>query len=399
MRIGRLGAGVLLTLVLMVTVQAQGAGVIEGTVVNGTSGGPEIGAGVAVTLHVRLDDIEMDTQETITDAAGSFVFEGLDTDPAIEYWLEAVYLDVAYNSAEPYRFADEQPILDATVTVYETTDDDSAVVLNSVHLIAQSFGEVLRISEIHLFGNSGDRAYVGSDGTTVFLPLPPSAVGVAFDDAAAETRFIQVDGGFADTEPVPPGQETSLVFFSYHLIASGDRIPLERSFDYPVDNLSVLVTQPGLELKSEQLQSMGAQLFEGQQYEFFVGQSLAADAPLLLELMPVEEAVGIEGGEGMPSAGGESASVGSTRGNQGTLRWIGYVLAGLAALGAIVYAATSRRPSVARTSASALQSNPKARRLLADLADLEDAYEAGQVDDAKYERRRTELREAIKALA
>ena len=39
---------------------------------------------------------------------------------------------------------------------------------------------------------------------------------------------MEVDGGLVDTEPVPPGSESSLVFFSYHLMVTGETVPLER---------------------------------------------------------------------------------------------------------------------------------------------------------------------------
>jgi len=65
---------------------AQGEGVVEGLVLNGTPGGPEVGAGLPVTLRAFLGDAEMDALETTTAGDGSFRFEGLDTDPTLQYW-------------------------------------------------------------------------------------------------------------------------------------------------------------------------------------------------------------------------------------------------------------------------------------------------------------------------
>jgi hypothetical protein len=48
--------------------------------------------------------------------------------------------------------------------------------------------------------------------------------------------------------------------------------------------------------------------------------------------------------------------------------------------------------------ASALASNPQARPLLAELAGLEEAFEAGQVDEETYQRQRTEKWEALRSL-
>ena len=387
---------------LVAAVRAEGAGILGGQVVNGTAGGQDPGPGLTVLLHVYRGDLEEDTLETTTDAEGRFRFDGLDTDTALEYWPEAVYADVPFSSAEPLRFGDEPATLDTTITVYETTDDDSAIRLDSVHIIAESFGEVLRISEIHLFGNAGDRAYVGSvgdtgQGETVFVPLPKQAVGVAFGEGMAADRFVEVEGGLASTDPVPPGPESSLIFFSYHLMVTGETTPLERRFSYPVTNLNMLVAQPGLTLKSEQLQSMGIELFQGRQYELHVAQSLAADAPLVMEFVPVETVGGAET-SGMPPASGQGVAGAATRGNQHLLLPIGVGLAALAVLGAVLYPQVTCRATHGPASGPNLSKDPEARRLVAELASLEDSFQAGDLDGATYERQRSDLYQELRSL-
>jgi hypothetical protein len=369
---------------------------------NGTADARDVVAGVPITLRIVQGDTLISSLETATNGDGSFRFEGLDTDPSLQYWPEATYSGMPYASADPFHFDDEGAPLEATITVYETTGDDSAVSLASVHFIAESFGEVLRVSEIHLFENAGNRTYVGSaveDGQTgtVFVPLPENAVGLAFEQDASEERFVPVDGGFVDTAPVLPGQETSLLFFSYHLMVRGDRVPLQRSFAYPVANLNVLVAKPGLDLQSDQLTARGPESFQGRQYDFFGVQNLAAGAPLNMEFMPVTDMAGDEG-PAAPAAGEGSNSASSTvRGNQALLRWLGFGFAALAVVGAVVYSVARGQPASIPSSSPDLVADPQARHLLAELADLEDAFEAGQVDEATYERKRAEIRGALKA--
>jgi hypothetical protein len=377
-----------------------GTGVIEGQVLNGTSGGPEIGAGIAVTLHTFQGDVELPSMETTTDASGKFRFEGLDTNPELEYWPEAVYLDVKYSSEQAYQFTADGTPLDAVLLVYETTEDDSAVTLDSAHFIMESFGQVLRISEIHLYGNAGDRTYVGKSGeegrTTLFIPLPDNAVGLAFDQEESSDRYIEVDGGFMDTEPVPPGQETALEFFSYHLVVSGDNLPLERQFAYPVNTLNILVAQPGLALRSDQLQAMGPQSFQGREYDFYALQGLAPDTPLVMELLPSADA---SASSDMPATTAETdlTAGGPQPGNQGLLRGIGFGLTGLAVAGVFFYAVSNRRPPARAVAAPDLTTNARSRSLLGELADLEEAYAAGKIDDATYERQRAEKYEELKS--
>jgi hypothetical protein len=399
----RLALALLSLLALVAAVQAQGTGVIEGQVVNGTAGGSEPGAGLQVTLQVFLGGTEMDTLQAVTDGDGRFRFEGLDTDPELEYWPEVAYLDVLYSVEEPLFFDGEGATLSATVTVYETTDDDSGIRLDSVHMIAESFGQVLRISEIHLFGNAGDRTYVsssgdGGQGGGIYIPLPGGAVGLAFGEDIPEDRYVEVEGGLMDTEPVPPGSETSLAFFSYHLVVTGETIPMERSFAYPLTILNVLAAQPGLTLNSDQLQFQGLEPFQGRDYGLYTVQGVPAGTPLIMEWVSTGE---------MP-AGGTTGSMSSsntgatptlpTRGNQRLLLWVGFGLVVLAVGGAIVYPLATARPASAPASAPDMMRDPKARRLLAELADLEEGFESGQIDEATYQRERAAKYEALKAL-
>jgi hypothetical protein len=394
--------GLLLSMILVVVARAQGAGIVEGQLVNGTAGGQDPGSGLTVLLRVYRGEVEEETLETTTDAEGRFRFDGLDTDASLEYWPEAVYEGVSFSSAEPLQFGGEPITVSTTIMVYETTDDDSAIRLGSVHIIAESFGQVLRISEIHLLGNTGDRVYVGPDGDagqgeTIFVPLPEQGVGVAFGEGVAADRFVEVEGGLADTAPVLPGSESSLIFFSYHLMVTGETVPLERRFSYPVTSLNILVAQPGLTLNSEQLQSMGIELFQGREYELHIAQSLAADAPLVMEFVPVETVGGAET-SGMPPASGQGVAGAATRGNQHLLLPIGVGLAALAVLGAVLYPQVTCRATHGPASGPNLSKDPEARRLVAELASLEDSFQAGDLDGATYERQRSDLYQELRSL-
>jgi hypothetical protein len=396
--------GLMVSLLIVATAWAQGTGVLEGQVVSGTAGGPEASGGIPVSLRVYQGEAELEVLETMTEADGHFRFENLDTDASLEYWPEALYQGVSYTTDDPIRFGGEQISPAATITIYETTDDDSMIKVDSVHVIVESFGEVLRVSEIQLFGNTGDRAFVGSESnegpaTTVFIPLPAEAVGLAFGDEGEEARFVQVSGGLRDTEPVPPGTETSLAFFSYHLVVTGATVPLERSFAYPVADLNILVAQPGLALNSDQLELSGSEFFQGRQYDLYVAGNLGPETPLVLEFVPVAEAAdGSSGVAGMPSSSGQGVTGGNVRGNQQLFLWIGVGLGALAVLGAVFYPLATRRAAPAPVSGPDLVADSRARPLLNELANLEEVLEAGEINEVAYEQRRAELSEELKSL-
>jgi len=394
-----LGLSALLLLAWTSLVSAQGEGALQGQVENGTVGGPAVGSDVTVRLTVWQGNTPIDSLETVTDAEGRFSFSGLDTDPALTYRLEAVYLDVAYVADQAYRFAEGETTVKATITVYETTDDDSAIALGAVHIIAESFDQVLRISEIQVYSNSSDRTYTGTgtegQQTTLRIPVPKGAVGLAIRQEAPGERFMEGDGMLLDTAPVPPGQEASLVSFSYHLMAGSRSLPVEWRFAYPVTDLSLLAAQPGLTVASQQLQAMGPQSFQGREYSYYVTRDLSPESPLEVEFVLAPTSEG--GASGMPGEG-EHPAVGTTApGDQGLLRWLGAVLVALALAGVVVYALSSKRSAPAEV-ATDLTADAQAQALLSELADLEESWEAGQVDQEAYERRRAELYAALKSL-
>jgi hypothetical protein len=181
-------------------------------------------------------------------------------------------------------------------------------------------------------------------------------------------------------------------------MVTGDSVPLERRFAYPVTNLNMLVAQPGLTLNSEQLQSRGIELFQGRQYELYATQALDPNVPLVVEFVPLADVSGGAGTVETPAQGGEKMSGATPRGNQPLILWMGIALAALAVAGVVVYSLATRQPAAATSGVTDLAANPKAQGRLAELADLEDAFEASKVDEATYERQRAELYEELRSL-
>ena len=216
---------------------------------------------------------------------------------------------------------------------------------------------------------------------------------------------MEVEGGWLDTAPVPPGEATSTIFFSYHLAVGGGTVPLERRFAYPVSSLNVLVTQPGMTLQSDQLEDLGLQSIQGSQYEFYASEALAAGTPLQMEFIPVAGAASAPampgGAEGSTTGGTVGGAPGGTeatpRGNQELLLWIGLSLAVLAVGAVIIYALSTGRPASGPDSSPDLASDPETSMTLIKLADLEDAMEAGDLDEEAYQRQRAELYETLKS--
>lgn len=406
----RLAGAILIALLVVLpfwAVEAQGAGILEGQVENGTPGGPDVGAGIPVTLSAFRDDLQVDEWETVTGAEGSFRFEGLDPDEELEYWLAATYLDVVFTTPDAYQFQAGEMTIQASATVYETTtDDDSGIGINLAVFRIQSMDSLLRVQESYYFGNSGDRAYIGRTGqlaggqrATVRIPLPEDLFGLDLGLADGAAQAFEVEGAAVGAEPVPPGEGTSYLSISYHLpVPASGLVALERTLAYPIEAVWVLAAQPGLQLQSDLLLSQGVtELEDGQPVEFFVGENLAAGSSIVMELET--DATGASSAmPGTSTAGAQGESAAAGRGHQKLLGWAGIGLVALMLIAAVVYPAASRPLAAVPARRPDLRREPRARRLVAELADLEDACEAGDLDQASYERRRSDIHRAIRSL-
>ena len=101
-------------------------------------------------------------------------------------------------------------------------------------------------------------------------------------------------------------------------------------------------------------------------------------------------------GASAPAAQGGAGE--ASRGSQNVLGFLGIGVIAIAVLAAVVYPFTKHRLASQPVGRPRLTVEPRARRLVAELADLEEAREAGELDQLSYERQRAETYEAIRSL-
>ena len=82
--------------------------------------------------------------------------------PHLAFAVRLIYQGVTYFS-EPARLASETGEVVADITVYETTEDPAAVLINQLHLFLVPLGGRVQVTEYYWLGNAGTRAFVGAD--------------------------------------------------------------------------------------------------------------------------------------------------------------------------------------------------------------------------------------------
>jgi len=267
--------------------RAQGAGAFHGTVT--IAGTEEPAPGVTVFLeHYRGEEM-IQTLTAETDAEGRFEFAGLETAEGNRYIAQVTYGGVDYTS-RPMAFEPTQDLLTSAFVVYEATSDDSDIELERVHLIIRILPEGVQVGQMAQISNLGDKVYVGQEDAagrrpTLRFPLPPNAANIEFEDGILGERFLEMDGGVADTWSVLPGRSVGQVVFSYLLPASGEAWNLDYQFAYPVRAINVLVAADGWEMSSDRLVFSGTMGGE-MAFRNYAGTDIAAGETIRMEFVP-----------------------------------------------------------------------------------------------------------------
>jgi hypothetical protein len=265
-----------------VGVEAQGSGVIEGQVVNGTLDGVPLEA-LPVTLWIlRGEEVEDSLQET-TDGEGRFRFEDLDRE-GYAYQFEVEYKGVSYGS-ETMAFPEGENVLSVPFSVFEPTTSDAELRTERAHLILEFRPGVILVQEVQIFVNAGNTTYVGptgeEGGATIHFSLPQGASGVQLVEGLMSCCVLETETGFASDRPIFPGVKQFV--FTYELKYQSPSYTLSKGMAYPVNSLDVLVADVGAEVTAPNLTVVEPLSLEGGKYLHLTGENLTTADSVTLQ--------------------------------------------------------------------------------------------------------------------
>lgn len=364
----------------------QALGKITGRVVNASDG--SIPADLDLTLH-GFDNMQIViTQTTTVQADGSFAFENVAMPPGRAFVVITEYQGTLYNSTvkmvEPGQTSLELPI-----EVYDTTTDASILHADRLHLFFEFLdSETVRVVALYVISNPTNKTLVPPEEgkPTVEFILPAGATNLEFQDGQLGQRYIQTAEGFGDTLPVPPGEGHYEVLFAYQM-PYDRKLVLSQPVPIPVQAVVILVPEGGVKIKSDQLRDSGTQDVQGAKFHIYEGEALASGESLELTIT------------GRPAAGAPTLASGSN-----TNLAIGLGVFGLALVLAGVWVYWRTRSSAregaeedlspaASDEASALSVDSLMDAIIA----LDDLYQAGQLPEEAYQKRRAELKAQLQA--
>ena len=257
--------------------------------------------------------------------------------------------------------------------------DAAAIEVTQLHIFIASSEGGLAVGEYYLLSNMGEQTYEGvedpqaGERVTVSFTLPKGAQGLRFDGPGLGERFVEMEGGFADTEPIPPGMATVEVLFTYEL-PYREGMQIERAFDVPVMSVVLVIAEDGLALAGDGVVSAGV-------LETQMGPALSYTAGPLEVGEPLVFSV-VAGTTSAPVAPAASASVRNT---------VREVAIGLAAIVLALVAAYLLWRSPARGPCPV-----EARPVVEEIAALDADFKAGRVEEEPYRQKRDALKRCVR---
>jgi mono/diheme cytochrome c family protein len=346
---------------------------VNGTLTGGT-GGVDAPANLEVTLYHfpgGTGDAVI-TRTVTTDEAGAFTASYSDIAPGDIVMASLTYADVTYRDGLEYDGTTSTA--DLQFQVFEPTSEKGAIQLETLHVIAMPGSDSIDVNEIYVISNLGDRVLVNTTGEPALrFNLPEEASAVQLLDGAVQGAFAESPEGFDYYEAVLPGEDTARLVIAYQLpLGAADAI-FDRTLNYPTQSVNVLVASQDWQGSSSQLLDRGPQDIQGQTYQQFSGGPIAAGQTLDLRLAPPRAAI-----DPKLAAG------------------IAILLVGVAVVGYGVWRTRAQQEQPSRGARPAPRARPADRDTLIDqIAALDDAFEAGEIQESEYRKQR----EALKASA
>ena len=370
--------------------RAQEPASIQGIVVNGTAGS-SIADDLAVLLLITgPDGTLVGTGQTLAAPDGSFVFDDVALVAGGIYTLSVDYGGVFYGLVVLAGELDAEQ----TITVYEPTEDAGIINVDRHVMVITSFDVAERVAtatEFVRFANPTDRTLqpnleTARPGMFSFMRfgLPPNAANVTVQSDLRGGEVISVGTGFALTAPVPPGDHS--VDFAYTFPYEGDSVAFRNSLPQGAGIFQILVPSEWDDIEISGLSTREPVGIQDDIFRAWEGRDIPPGPGVDLEL------------RGLPQPG-ILARLGGTLSDSPF--WLVAIPSALGAILAamLVYGTMRRyRPAVAGGSVEAAEmpgevyeSVPGRNQLVLALAELDESYLRGDVEEGEYLRSRASL--------
>lgn len=335
-------------------VQAQGPTQIDGQLLNGTIDAPASNLANVPVVLFQITASGPVTTSVPTDARGRFLFTEVISN-ATSFFARVDYAGIRYFSPiQPAELAGTSPI---TMTVYETQTLPANFTLERMHLILDVQPKQFNGLQLVQLTNPGDRAFY------VPLPVPQDASDVQFQDVREQT-IVKREADGTLLYPVLPTTTEILYGVTLPFTPPDYRLQVPLATNLAGVNLLVSDTAGVVISGNNLVRGETFRSESGQQYLVMAGPQQAAGTSFTATI------------SNLPGAD-----------NTGTLQTGVVIGGGIGALLLLVYPLYRRR--VLKTKTGTV--SERVAQLQA-LAALDDAFDAGELQEDEYQAQRASLK-------
>lgn len=361
-------------------------GSISGIVMNGTAGAA-VPPDLTITLREFDPDFNARTREIpINPDDSSFTFtevtlrEGYTYAATTRYQNRVFWSDLARASAN-------DTALSLPITIYDITNDPTVIrIQGMVMQIIAGDGE-LQVAQVVNFANTSDRLYSADEQlgegqfASVRLALPQGARILGFAQDEQRYRLSDDQTTVTDTAPVLPGSG-HIMHVIYALPYSGD-LQVEQALPYAVGGaVRLLVAPESLRVSSDQLPSIGPQTLGSRTFQGYGAElNLPAGSVLRYRLT----------GQVADSQGAPASTIPVS-----TLIPLLLIAGGAVIIGLGMFIFLRERR--AARAVQAADNQTLIDGLIRQIAELDEARSAGEIDENVYQKRRGRLKARLAEL-
>ena len=383
---------VLITALLAVS-QLQSAGLpvasaqsppdeIVGIIINGTEGGvvPENMEVLLMSIDLASNQI-IEQESTTVDEDGIFYFSNLVSGPGLSYRVVA--------NAGVYTPSVDMATIEnwsnVRINIYDTTTSLEDISLDSYVLMVPSLdaeGRQAGVLTVINVTNAGDRIWMPNidDPNLTGLDLLRFNLPEGFTDLAIETELppgnmLEIDTGFAMTNPIPPG--TAAILVSYIISYEGDGFDFNLKLPYGADQVRMLLPEDAGVIEAPQLGSLESVVVADNVFNSVEGINFAVDDEIAVSFTGLPQ----------PTALQSLSAFFDGRTYVIIIIWV----VGVALLAILGYALYSSRKSSNLSSEDDDEFVSRAD-IVAEIAALDEEYEANNIDEDDYNEQRDELK-------
>jgi mono/diheme cytochrome c family protein len=311
------------------------------------------------------------SEEISLDANGNYGFANPITEGQI-YFVQFELNGLNYQTAVSVVPAEATELVLPTLVLYETTDDFSALQIESLEIFFDlTNAETAQMFSVYTIKNTSDKTIVIKleNETVPFIAFPKGATGLGFEATQESEIFIPTEDGFA----IPPSEK------AYGLIAFAS-IPNERKIrisqpailDIPS---ATLLLPEGVKADGDTLLSNGLQPFQDTSFQIYTASGFAKNTSLEFTL------------SGKPKGISQNANLLE---NQNIVIGAGFLGIVLIFAGVWLYLKNKNEPDLDDDEIDDSES------IMDAIIALDDLHKDGKISDDVYQKRRDELKGKLK---